>query len=252
MIRKIKFNIRLLTVFLVLLPFYSHAEITVAPESNIDGAATVKDDSINQLISDELAKNDISENIKLDIKGFDKGIPLSQLHENYNVNLADFSVNKKNRRFIANVEFSAGEYKENVEVTGRYEEMVKIPVLNTKLENKSVIISDNIEFAEVPKSSLHADVVQDETLLIGMILKRSMREMTPIRARDILKEQIVAKNNVVNMLYKTEFITLQVNGVAIEDGAKGDLVRVRNSTSNKIVKAKIEDINTVVVSPENL
>ncbi len=53
------------------------------------------------------------------------------------------------------------------------------------------------------------------------------------------------------MRYLSPGMSITITGQVLEDGARGSTVDVRNLTSKKIVRAVVEDANTVDVSPNN-
>ncbi len=57
------------------------------------------------------------------------------------------------------------------------------------------------------------------------------------------------KNNIVQMRYISPGMEIVTSGQAMEDGAKGNLIGVKNLASKKIVQAMVEDSGNVIVSP---
>lgn len=245
---------KLFLLLFLSVPSISMADMVIKPVSDMftGAAAVAPQEKIKELLREELLKNNISESVKIDIKGQENGIALKEMRPSYDVSVDNIELNEKIRKFTATIAFKDGDYREDVELTGRYDELVSIPVLGERKQYKTVVTPSDITHMEVLKSSLTHETITDEKQLVGMVLKRSVREMKPIKVKDLIREQIIEKDKVINMVYKTPFVTLKTSGIAMENGARGDMVRVRNTASNKIVKAKIEDVDMVVVSSENL
>jgi flagella basal body P-ring formation protein FlgA len=68
----------------------------------------------------------------------------------------------------------------------------------------------------------------------------------------VQQKQIVGRADNINIIYKTPAITLSATGVAMDDGGEGDLIRVKNLSSNKIVQAVVQSSSTALVSTGNL
>ena len=47
------------------------------------------------------------------------------------------------------------------------------------------------------------------------------------------------------MLFDKPGLHIEAQGIALQGGAEGDYIKVRNLDSNKVVKAKIKDESTV-------
>lgn len=69
----------------------------------------------------------------------------------------------------------------------------------------------------------------------GEIIKRDMVELTPI----------IKKGDRVAIIADTEMLLIRARGEAMEGGAEGEMIRVRNSKSKKEVYARVIDASTV-------
>jgi flagella basal body P-ring formation protein FlgA len=59
---------------------------------------------------------------------------------------------------------------------------------------------------------------------------------------------LVAKGSTVTMTLEKPRMSLSVRGRALQDGARGDVVRVMNTNSNRIVEAVVVEPGLVVVA----
>ena len=243
-------------IFLILGLLFSSQAIAAKTVSSLPSVfanvGVVAQVEVLHVIKEELIDNDLVENLKIDIRGFDAGFSLKEKRDKYEVSIESIDLQKKSRRFKARVSFSADDFYEAVDVNGRYTEMVSVPVLSSRIAHDTVIQAENIEYMYVEKHRMRGGTIDDESDLIGHVLKHSMRPMRAVRKRDVVREQIMSRNSVVSLVYKTPFLTLRSTGVVMDSGAKGDVIRVRNNTSNKIIQAVIEDSNSVLVSQESL
>lgn len=229
------------------------AAMSISPETSIfKDVAIINFVKVSDIIAEELADNDIEDKVIIDIIGRKAGIKLKQKHDSYEVGVVDFSLNKRTRRFKTSLSFKSDDYEEIVDLRGRYDEIISVPVLSYRFPHGKVVTSSDIEYIDYEKSKTKHDTVQDANVIIGKELKRSVSAMRPVRMRDLVREQLITRNSVVSMVYKTPFVTLNTTGVSMEDGAKGDVIRVKNSDSNKIVEAEVKGSSFVVVSSEIL
>ncbi len=224
----------------------------ISPEpGGIDKANIINASDIKIMLADELKKNGVSENVSINIADYEKGIKLKGKSRQYFVDINNISVSKSNGRFKANISFKAGNnFKESIVINGTYDEMIKIPVFKSAMANKSIISDTDIEWMDIEKKRIHDTIITSDSDLIGKSLKRTIQAMSPIRDKDLAKETIVSRNQEVSILYKADFMTLRTSGVAIEAGGKGDLIKVRNKESNKIIDAVVQGSDIVVVSEQ--
>ncbi len=132
-------------------------------------------------------------------------------------------------------------------VVGRVTRLTEIPVLAEKMRNGDVITMNDINWVEMELGKVARNNVVDAEQLIGMTPRRFVNSQTAIRLSDVQAPEVVKKGSAVTMLLDTGKLQLTSKGRALENGAKGDLIRVANSTSNRIIEAIVEDDNLVRV-----
>ena len=89
-----------------------------------------------------------------------------------------------------------------------------------------------------PKSELRGDGIGPDQV-IGMAAKVALRNGQALRTDDLVKPQIVQRNEAVTIYYEVPGIMLTVRGKATESGAMGDVVGVLNIQSNRTVQATV-------------
>ena len=123
--------------------------------------------------------------------------------------------------------------------------MRMVPTLSGIITPGEEITADDIRWERMPANRISQSVLQDERQLIGMTVRRSLRPGSIIRKSDIVKPVMIAKGNYVTMVYETGSISLTATGRAVENGARGDIIRLMNPMSGQSVEAK-------VLSPERV
>ncbi len=78
-------------------------------------------------------------------------------------------------------------------------------------------------------------------------LKKSIGAGSVLYDRILEPLPLICKGEGVNLLYRGDTIRLEVPAKALEEGSKGDSMLVRNLRSDKRIRAKVRDKNTVVV-----
>ena len=161
----------------------------------------------------------------------------------------NLSFDARSGRFVASLVAAAGTPDEvRAEYSGRAIETVELPALNRLLKRGEIIGDGDIEWLEWQARRTPRDVITDVADLLGMAARRSLRPGRPLRARDVQEPVVVAKGSAVSLVYRTSNMVLTAGGRALEDGAMGSVIRVRNSRSKVIVEARVDGGNVLTVT----
>lgn len=81
--------------------------------------------------------------------------------------------------------------------------------------------------------------VSDPALIIGMEAKVALYAGRPIRAGDVGYPAVVARNQIVPMVFDAGGIRVSTEGRALDRAGPGEIIRVMNLTSRNTVSAVI-------------
>jgi flagella basal body P-ring formation protein FlgA len=132
-------------------------------------------------------------------------------------------------------------------VAGRFEELVEVPVLKRPVASGEVIKASDIELRDYAFSRTRSDTITDIASLVGKSPARTISPSRPIRSQEIATPALVKKNGIVQIKYSSPGMEITTTGQAIEDGAKGSIISVRNLNSKKIIRAQVNDESTVSI-----
>lgn len=90
----------------------------------------------------------------------------------------------------------------------------------------------------------YMDRVEDA---VGMVLRRDLRRGDPLHPRDLRPARLVRRGERVILVSRGRSIQVRMRGKALEDGARGDHVRVRNLSSDRVVEGRVVAPGTVEV-----
>ena len=136
-----------------------------------------------------------------------------------------------------------------IRVTGRLQKMLNIPVLNRRMLKNEIIKSEDIIWIKSPSKRVQNDIILYEDLLVGKTPKRGLRASAPIRSSDVQRPILVEKGSLVTMVLKTQSMVLTAQGRAVEPGANGDVIRITNTQSNKVVQAVVTAAGIASITP---
>lgn len=162
--------------------------------------------------------------------------------------VSELTWDPRGQRFSALVEVAVpGQQAQRMRVAGRAHGTLEIPVLTRPIARDSIIGAGDVEFLRVRAGSLPAGAVTEVDDLIGMAAKRPLRSGDPVRTRDVDRPSLVAKGQLVTMVFETPFMTLTAQGKALESGAMGDVVRLQNTRSNTTILGTVTQARTVAI-----
>jgi len=119
-----------------------------------------------------------------------------------------------------------------------------VPVLNRALKAFEVITADFLTFEKRLVSNWRETVLNKDSL-IGMQATRFMNAGQSFLFSDLKKEQVLQRGQVVKAIVGSESFEVSISAQAEENGAIGDMVRVKNLDSQKIFAAKVIDRGVV-------
>ncbi len=123
-----------------------------------------------------------------------------------------------------------------------------IPVLKNRMRRGDIIRASDVDYIKVRTESIPHDVILDANDIIGSTPRTSVNGASPIRAFDLQLPKIVKRGSKISMVYSNGRVHIETIGKALEDGSKGDVIRVANGASNKTIQAEIIGENTVSVN----
>jgi flagella basal body P-ring formation protein FlgA len=121
---------------------------------------------------------------------------------------------------------------------GSVSETVEAVVALRTVAQNEVIKAADVMVERRPKSEFAAAVATMGDV-VGFAAKRALRQGQSIRATDVMKPELVARNETVTMQFEVPGILLSIRGRALEAGALGDLVNVLNIESKRTIQATV-------------
>ena len=202
---------------------------------------------IEQTLKTELEKNGLSGRYKLNLSGGNKSIVLpKEAPQRAEVSNLDFDSSRD--KFTATIVAPSIENPiKKITVSGSIERLIKIPVLRTPLRNGMIIGRNDIEWIDIPESNLQHNTLFKEEDVIGLTPRRIAYAGKPILAKELQRPQIVSRGETVTIYFKEGPLVLTAKGKSLQNGAKGDLIRITNLSSSKQIDAIVTAQNEVVV-----
>ncbi len=179
--------------------------------------------------------------------------PLLRLHlpadATETVEVEDLNYTAGDRRFNAILTIPGdGLNVRRVRVAGRVHRVSGVPVLARRVMRGEVIGARDIEWVQVRSGRIPHNTVLDAESLVGLSPKRTLRAGSPVRMSEVQEPLLVTKGAQVTLVLETESMTLTARGRSMEDGSRGDTIRVTNAQSHTVVEGVVSGAGTVTVS----
>lgn len=78
---------------------------------------------------------------------------------------------------------------------------------------------------------------RDLSAMVGMELKRALREDTPLQVTDVKAPDLIRKGDAVQLVYASRGLRLIASGTAQQNAARGEPVRILNQYSKRTIEA---------------
>jgi flagella basal body P-ring formation protein FlgA len=164
--------------------------------------------------------------------------------------VAHMSANPRTGRFDITFELpgSAAAQRMRLRFTGTAVETVEAATLTRSLRPGEVVKNSDVAIERRPKSEVGSEALGLEQT-VGFAAKQPLRGGQVLRSSDLMRPQVVQRNEAVTLLYEVPGIVLRVRGKALEAGAVGDVVGVLNIQSNRTIQATVTGPGSVAVIP---
>ncbi|MFZ1923664.1 MAG: flagellar basal body P-ring formation chaperone FlgA [Xanthobacteraceae bacterium] len=147
-----------------------------------------------------------------------------------------------------NLPNSAHLLRQPVRYTGTAIETVDTLAVDRPIERGELITASDLTTMRRAQAEGSA-ALTDAKAAIGLAARHSLRPGQPLAAGDLMKPEIVARNDTVVIVYQVPGVTLTLRGEAKDAGALGDTISVINAESKHVVQAVVSGPDRVTVGP---
>jgi flagella basal body P-ring formation protein FlgA len=140
---------------------------------------------------------------------------------------------------------SATLHRQPARYTGTALETVPAVTVQHPVEHGEVLKESDLAMVRRPKTDGAA--ITDISAVVGLAARHPLRPDQPLRMADLMKPEIVARNDTVTMVYQAPGLVLTLRGQAQDAGALGDTIGVLNIDSKRIVQGVISAPGRVTV-----
>lgn len=201
-------------------------------------------------IAAEFVEKGYGEDVELEIFGGKTSFELAGA-EDVKILITDLDVEEEQNKFNAKAEiFADGKKLDQTDLLGRFFVLEEIAVPVENIAKDKVIKETDLQKVKVRSNRLRDDVLKNEEDLIGKQVVRTVMMNKPISRKDVREEIVIKKGQSVMVIYKHKGLEIVSKMEALEDGAKGQTIKLLNTKSEKTLKGKILNANMVEIAAE--
>jgi flagella basal body P-ring formation protein FlgA len=154
------------------------------------------------------------------------------------LSLARLNYEASSRRFDIVFELASGAHG-SWRYTGSAVETIDAAVPTRALARGEIIKASDIAIERRPKSEFMSEPPAQPAEIEGRAARRAVRAGQPLRSADLMKAELVQRNDTVTLHYEVPGIVLSMRGKALDSGAEGDTVSVLNIQSKRTIQGVV-------------
>jgi flagella basal body P-ring formation protein FlgA len=123
--------------------------------------------------------------------------------------------------------------------------LVKVLVAKEVLKRGTIISPDMLVLTEMPASGMENQIIADPQLVVNMELVRDLAPNAPLRTFDLKKAVMVKRGQEVQVTAGAgQGFLITMRAEALQEGALGEQIRLKNSESGRSLTAVVTGQNT--------
>lgn len=151
------------------------------------------------------------------------------------------------RTFFVPVTLRVGTESIKVSVTMHASRLGTILLAARRLERGMLLTASDFVEKSVDVYEAPRDAVRSSADAIGAVVQRTINANTPLTSAAIEKEAVIRRGDRVQISASIPGLTIQAAGEALDGGRIGQVIRVRNTDSRKIVSGRVTGAGEVMI-----
>lgn len=210
------------------------------------GVYVGKEDVLNAVM-EEFENQGFEDDIEIEFFGgqtnfeFEKG-------NSFKILVSSLLYDETSAKFSCSLDVFVDEkHAQNSNLQGRYFKLLEIYVPSQNINKGDLITDEMVKVITIRQSRIKAGFVVDSVGIVGMEAKKPLKEGKMISARDVGKQNIIKKGDLVSMHYNSSAMQIVAQGQAMSDAAQGEKIELLNTKSKKTLFGIVIDKNNVEV-----
>lgn len=199
-------------------------------------------DAVIEKVKEKGAKGEID--VSFDNRSLEVNLPADRAPDFTLDNFTYDAASKHFRTSLVSVG-SGGAY--NLQISGRVIVKRNVPVLARRLSGGTMVGASDIDWMLVPEERINVGVVTDSSQIVGRELRRDIAEGEVLHTHDVIPPRLITRGSLVTIKIETPYMVLSAQGKALQDGTHGDVVKIMNLQSNRMIEGTVDGPGSVRV-----
>ena len=122
-----------------------------------------------------------------------------------------------------------------------------MPVATKPLKKGEVVKAEDVKLERINGTAAGRDSIEQIGDLVGRSLVKDVGQGEMFRAGAVVVPPVIASGSRVTMIYRQGRLEATAIGTALETGAEGQEIKVRNESSGKVIEARVVEKGIVEV-----
>jgi flagella basal body P-ring formation protein FlgA len=129
-------------------------------------------------------------------------------------------------------------------ITARVEPLVKAVVAARNIPKGKIITTEDLTFEKLPERTAKKGFLNFKEV-VGKVTKRNISKGTLIKQTFLKPNFLTLRGKPVKITYSKGNINIELLGIALENGALGDIIKVENISTRKVLLCEVIGKNSV-------
>jgi flagella basal body P-ring formation protein FlgA len=150
--------------------------------------------------------------------------------------VARLFVDARSGRFDATLDIPG---QNALRLSGRAVATVEVVAITRPVARGEALKHADLAIERRPRAQIGTGFVTNIEQAAGLAARNALQTGAALRAADLMKPEMVQRNELVTLIYEVPGITLTVRGKALEGGTEGDTIAVLNEQSKRMVQGAV-------------
>lgn len=116
------------------------------------------------------------------------------------------------------------------------------------IERGETLSADALVLKKFNISNQRGELVMKMEDVVGLTARHALRAYAPVKVNDVDRPLWVKRDQEVTLVSRSGEISAQTSGLALKNGRQGEVIKVQNASSQRVVSATVEAPGVVVTT----
>ncbi len=131
------------------------------------------------------------------------------------------------------------------------ETVMKVPALRVALNRGDVIKSSDVHMIEISSKLVRDNSALQPKDLVGQSALKLIKPDEVISKNDLIAPKVIKRGELVTITLNAGRIALTSKGRALEDARMGDIIKLKNESSDKVIQARVTGHREAIMDPQS-